>query len=117
MTHLDTTELTTTTGTPFNKLTPVEAERLALLLEELGEAQQTIGKILRHGYDSYHPDRPFTNNRDDLTRELGDIVFALALMDKLGDVKFKEIEHRVEQKDKTVWQFMHHNERPDDDQN
>lgn len=31
----------------FNGLTPAEAERLALLLEELGEAQQAIGKILR----------------------------------------------------------------------
>jgi hypothetical protein len=34
----------------FNSLTPAELERLSLLLEELGEAQQAIGKILRHGY-------------------------------------------------------------------
>ena len=37
-------------------LTLSRLERLALLLEELGEAQQVIGKILRHGYDSRHPD-------------------------------------------------------------
>ena len=42
----------------FNQLTPAEAERLALLLEELGEAQQAIGKILRHGYASTHPANP-----------------------------------------------------------
>ena len=36
----------------FNKLSAAEAERLALLLEELGEAQQAIGKILRHGYEN-----------------------------------------------------------------
>jgi hypothetical protein len=36
----------------FNGLAPAETERLALLLEELGEAQQAIGKILRHGYES-----------------------------------------------------------------
>lgn len=35
---------------PFNDLSNAELERLALLLEELGEAQQVIGKILRHGY-------------------------------------------------------------------
>lgn len=42
----------------FNGLTPAEAERLALLSEELGEAQQAIGKILRHGYDSSNPVDP-----------------------------------------------------------
>jgi hypothetical protein len=52
----------------FNRLTPAEAERLALLLEELGEAQQIIGKILRHGYESYHPDDPETTNRTLLAR-------------------------------------------------
>lgn len=35
-----------------NKLNDAQSERLALLLEELGEAQQAIGKILRHGYQS-----------------------------------------------------------------
>lgn len=35
---------------PFNQLTNAQAERLHILLEELGEAQQAIGKILRHGY-------------------------------------------------------------------
>lgn len=40
----------------FNGLTPAEAERLAMLSEECGEVIQIIGKILRHGYDSYHPD-------------------------------------------------------------
>ena len=40
----------------FNKLTPAEAERLAMLAEECGEVVQIVGKILRHGYDSQHPD-------------------------------------------------------------
>ena len=35
--------------TPFNGLTPAEAERLALLMEECGEVVQIIGKVLRHG--------------------------------------------------------------------
>jgi len=40
----------------FNGLTPEQDERLALLLEELAEAIVAIGKIQRHGYDSYNPD-------------------------------------------------------------
>jgi hypothetical protein len=33
-----------------------ERERLAMLAEEAGEIVQIIGKILRHGYESYHPE-------------------------------------------------------------
>ena len=29
-----------------------------LSAEELAEAQQCVGKILRHGYESYNPDLP-----------------------------------------------------------
>ena len=32
----------------FNKLSDAETERLAILAEEMGEAQQAIGKIIRH---------------------------------------------------------------------
>lgn len=39
----------------FNKLTPAEAERLAMLSEECGEVVKIIGKIFRHGYDSSNP--------------------------------------------------------------
>ena len=35
---------------PFNELSPAEVERLAILAEEMGEAIQVIGKVLRHGY-------------------------------------------------------------------
>ena len=34
----------------FNKLTPAQAERLAILIEECGEVIQAATKILRHGY-------------------------------------------------------------------
>lgn len=64
----------------FNKLTPAEAERLAMLAEECGEVIQVIGKILRHGYDSYHPDQAATpphlrfTNRQALAQELCDVL-------------------------------------------
>lgn len=57
----------------FNNLTPAEAERLAMLAEECAEVIQIIGKIQRHGYDSYHPNDPRTTNRDLLAKELADV--------------------------------------------
>lgn len=58
--------------THFNQLTPAEAERLAMLAEEAAEVIQIVGKILRHGYDSYHPNSPEITNRDLLGFELTD---------------------------------------------
>ncbi len=66
----------------FNQLTPAEAERLSLLLEECGEVIQVIGKIQRHGYDSAHPDRPDVSNKALLAFEVGHV---LAAMDMLLD--------------------------------
>jgi len=63
----------------FNKLTPAEAERLALLVEEMGESIQAIGKVLRHGYESHHP-RGGASNRETLERELGDVLHAMQLI-------------------------------------
>ncbi len=63
----------------FDKLTPAEHERLALLSEEMGEAIQIIGKIMRHGYNSRHPDGGPTN-RTLLQEELGDAAHAVNLM-------------------------------------
>lgn len=64
----------------FNKLTPAEAERLAMLAEECGEVIQIVGKILRHGYDSYHPVNPRLTNRDLLANELRDVNAILQAM-------------------------------------
>lgn len=59
--------------THFNQLTPAEAERLAMLAEECGEVIQVIGKILRHGYDSYHPANSTVTNRQLLGKEICDM--------------------------------------------
>ena len=63
----------------FNKLTPAEAERLALLSEECAEVIMAIGKILRHGFESRHPNGGPTN-RQTLERECGDLRHAVLLM-------------------------------------
>lgn len=68
----------------FNNLTPAEAERLAMLAEECGEVIQIIGKILRHGYDSRHPDGGMTN-RELLQREVCDVSAIVDAMQAHGD--------------------------------
>lgn len=92
----------------FNRLTPAELERLAYLAEEMCEAGQIIGKILRHGYDSFDPTDPMnrvvgvegqgigrtldvTTNRQLLARELGDVQRGLNMMLAAGDLVEAEI--------------------------
>ena len=65
----------------FNKLSPAEAERLAMLAEECGEIIQVVGKILRHGYESYHPQNPHETNRDLLANEVCDLLAVVQMMD------------------------------------
>jgi hypothetical protein len=92
---------------PF--LTPAETERLALLMEEMGEAQQMIGKILRHGYESYHPDDPEkTTNRSLLAREMGHVWAAMQLMIIPQDISGNIIEWSRAEKRETVKRWLHH---------
>lgn len=93
----------------FNNLTPAEAERLALLLEELGEVQQVIGKILRHGYASAHPNSPDVTNRELLQNEIGDVCAAFQIMDDAGDIEEFEISRRKLDKLGRVGKWLHHN--------
>lgn len=91
----------------FNQLTPAEAERLALLSEELGEAVQAVGKILRHGYASCHPDGG-PNNRESLEHECGDVYHALCRMIRAGDIDVNAIYRRGDYKAHSVQQYLHH---------
>lgn len=66
----------------FNELTPAQAERLAILMEECGEVVQVIGKILRHGFESVSPyGHSQETNRQALVRELFDVKAAAMLID------------------------------------
>lgn len=65
----------------FNKLSPAEAERLAMLAEEAAEVIVEINKILRHGYESFHPDQPDTSNRSRLTGEVADFLAVAQMME------------------------------------
>lgn len=91
----------------FNGLTNAEAERLAVLAEELGEVQQVIGKIQRFGFDTGHPESGRTN-RQDLEKELGDVRNAERMMIEAGDVNPAEIQLRAKAKSMTIGQYLHH---------
>lgn len=98
-------------GRHFNKLAPAEAERLALLLEEMGEAQQVIGKILRHGYASFNPNDPGQGtNRTMLERELGDVLAAIDLMTPFADLNSDNIQRARRDKHDHVHRYLHHQE-------
>jgi len=91
----------------FNKLISSETERLALLSEEMGEVQQIIGKILRHGYASKHPeDLRGPDNRAMLEKELGDVQAAIKLM--WADISFSKVDHWQQEKLKVVGKYLHH---------
>lgn len=92
----------------FNKLTPAEAERLALLAEEMGEALQIIGKVLRHGYESHNPMLNEGTNRAMLTKELGDVTAAMTMMTDAGDLSRGAIHDRAKRKIEKVGVWMHH---------
>lgn len=55
-------------------------ERLEMLIEEASEVIFIGTKILRHGFDSFHPDNPFYLNGDMLEDELVDL---LTLVDQM----------------------------------
>lgn len=93
----------------FNKLTPAELERLALLMEEMGEAQQIIGKVLRHGYENYHPDDvEKTSNRTLLATEMGHVYAAMQLMVIPQDISGVIIEWSRSKKREKAQRWMHH---------
>lgn len=93
----------------FNKLTPAEAERLAILAEECSEVIKTIMKIKRHGYNSFDPSgKEHGTNRDQLERELGDVLAACDRMVDATDIDNARVNHYWEQKTKRENLYLHH---------
>lgn len=92
----------------FNELNPAEVERLALCMEEMGEAIQAIGKVLRHGYESCHPAKPDgPTNRMELEKELGHVRHAMIRLCDAGDLSKKAIHAAADVKAVTVNQYLH----------
>jgi hypothetical protein len=93
----------------FNKLTLAQVERLAILSEECGETVQASMKILRRGYDRKNPNKPSPTNRAHLEEELGNILSAIEMMVKAGDVRSKKIKASLEAKRERVKKYLYHN--------
>lgn len=76
------------TQNDFISVTPAENERLAHLMGECGEVIQEASKILRHGYESWHPMEAHRgSNRDRIRSELIDLMIAIDMMLDGGDIR------------------------------
>ncbi len=99
------------TNTPFNQLTPAEAERLAILIEEASEVIQVAGKILRHGWitvdNSVTPPVSY-DNRMDLNKELGHVHNIVDHMMLKGDVSHRLILEADNAKNAKWGPYLHH---------
>jgi NTP pyrophosphatase (non-canonical NTP hydrolase) len=93
----------------FNKLTPAEAEILAIVSEEAGEVVQAVGKITRHGLESVPP-AGFPTNREQLTTELGDIQAAIIMLINNKMIDENALIAARESKLKTIPRYLHHAE-------
>lgn len=92
-----------------NRLNEAEAERLALLAEEMGESIQAIGKILRHGYESTHPLTPQgPTNRDWLEKEIAHVFVAARLMFDAGDIRRVPCATYEQAKSEELHRYTHH---------
>lgn len=92
----------------FNRLTPGEAERLAILAEECGEVIKVIGKVLRHGYESHNPDAPGETNRQMLERECGHVRHSIDRLIESLDLEFLNIRDSQALKRDTIIRYLHH---------
>lgn len=91
----------------FNGLTPAEAERLALLAEECAEVIVAVGKVLRHGYESYNPtEYNGYSNRRTLMIEMGDVRAAMIMLCDAGDVQKEGVHAQADHKLKCVRQWL-----------
>ena len=91
----------------FSNLEPHQLEALALLAEELAEAGQVIGKILRHGLGSKHPDGG-PDNRALLERELGDVSAAVDIAVDLGVIMGTNVLVARSNKLNRIGTYLHH---------
>ena len=93
----------------FNGLTPSEAERIAILMEECAEVIHICAKTLRHGYESYDPTgNPENTNRHMLEIELGDVEHAMALMWLNDDIDNAMVAEACALKSVKIRKYLHH---------
>lgn len=90
-------------------LTDAECERLAILAEEMAEAIQVIGKILRHGFESHNPLNASVSpsNREMLETEVGHVEHAIGQMVDACDMNAMAIRVSRAEKAKSIARWLH----------
>lgn len=93
-----------------NGLSDAELERLAILSEEMSEANKLICKIIRHGYESFNPNGTGEKNIILLEIELGDVVQAMRMMFRNKDLSEIAVETHALNREKTIIPYLHFQE-------
>lgn len=97
--------------TPYNRLTPAQAELLAMLAEEAAEIIQDVGKILRFGFENSDPSKvKGPSNRLLLEAELADLEAVRQLLCEAGDITNPEQATLDRARDRKL--FYSHHQRP-----
>ena len=91
-----------------SKLTNRQQERLILLIEEMGETAQIIGKTFCHGYAGSHPDSPHICNRMHLEKEIGDIEIIIEMLVGYDDIGRIQIDAHKAQKRLRKINYLHY---------
>lgn len=93
-------------------LTPAEQERLEILAEECAEVVQAVTKILRHGYESAHPDeRDGLDNRHYLGVEITDVYAAVFALIEYQDMEASYVDDdAIEAAAEKKLRYSHHQE-------
>ncbi len=92
----------------FSGLSPGLLERLALLSEECAEVCKIVGKIIRHGYESCHPDTGECNS-DLIEEEIGHVLAAIKLLEKSENIDINVVKGYKKAKLRNVKEYLHHN--------
>ncbi|MFG6572106.1 hypothetical protein ACGYLO_10920 [Sulfitobacter sp. 1A13353] len=82
-----------------------EMEQLHILSNRAAKIVQTVGKTLRHGFESYHPDFPEQDNRQQLTLDLFDFWLAVHF---LPDDFFEDVPDAYEEIMARKMRYSHH---------
>lgn len=83
-------------------------EVLMLLAASAGRIVQAVGKTLRHGYDSYHPQDPSEDNRILLAYQIRDF---LSIVEHLSDDYFPGLAAPVDEIIAKKMRYTHHQEQ------
>lgn len=96
------------TDKPFHKLTPAQVERLEMFDEECKEAGVAKSKIIRHGLESYNPQRTEDgSNHVQFCNEIVDVLATIQIMQDAGDIPiFKQ--SRIEAVKQGKFAYSHH---------